>query len=78
MMGVDTDVLVRLVTRDDKAQAARDKVLFDQCGSAEETLFVSDIVLVELCWTLERSNRLPPKDIAAVMNGLLDNSAVHL
>lgn len=78
MIGVDTNVLVRLVTRDDEAQATRAKALFDGCGSEEGALFVSDIVLVELCWTLERSYRLPPKDIAAVINALFDNSTVYL
>ena len=40
--------------------------------------FVSDIVLVELCRTLERGYRLPRAAIVAVLRALLGNSTVTL
>jgi predicted nucleic-acid-binding protein len=78
MIALDTHVLVRLVTRDDEAQAARAKAVFDAQGNEAGVLFISDIVLVELCWTLERSYRLSQQDIAAVIHAVLDNSTVKL
>ncbi|MHB1941686.1 MAG: PIN domain-containing protein [Acidiferrobacteraceae bacterium] len=78
MIALDTNILVRLVTRDDEAQAARAKAVFDAQGSEEGALFVSDIVLVELCWTLERSYRLSRQAMATVIHALLDNSTVKL
>lgn len=78
MIALDTNVLVRLVTRDDETQAVRAKAVFDAQGSEEGALFVADIVLVELCWTLERSYRLPQQAIAAVIHALLNNSTVKL
>ncbi len=78
MIALDTNILVRLVTRDDEAQAARAKVVFDAQGREEGALFVSDIVLVELCWTLERSYRLSRQAMATVIHALLDNSTVKL
>ena len=78
MIALDTNVLVRLVTRDDEAQAARAKALFDARGSEEGALFVSDIVLAEVCWVLERSYRLSQQAIATVIRALLDNSTVRL
>ncbi len=78
MIALDTNVLVRLVTRDDEAQALRAKALFDQHSQEDGALFVSDIVLVELCWTLESSYRLARKDIATTLRALLDNATVQL
>lgn len=78
MIALDTNVLVRLVTRDDEAQALRAKAVFDACGSKDGELFVADIVLVELCWTLERSYRLDRSDIANTVRALLDNATVKL
>ncbi|EQD27547.1 PilT protein domain protein, partial [mine drainage metagenome] len=58
MIALDSNVLVRLVTRDDEAQALRAKAIFDAHNGEDGALFVSDIVLVEVCWVLERSYRL--------------------
>ena len=78
MIALDTNVLVRLVTRDDEAQALRAKAMFDANGSKDGELFVADIVLVELCWTLERSYRLDRSDIANTVRALLGNATVKL
>lgn len=49
----------------DDPQTIRAKGIFDLHGSEGGALFVSDIVLVELCWTHDRSYRLtvPPSPI---------------
>lgn len=78
MIGLDTNVLVRLLTRDDEEQALRAKAIFDTHGNEDGELFVTDIVLVELCWTLERSYRLGRTDIANTVRALLDNATVKL
>jgi predicted nucleic-acid-binding protein len=77
MIALDTNVLVRLVTRDDEAQAQRAKALFDEHSQEDGALFVSDIVLVELCWTLERSYRLTRNEISMTLRALLDNATVQ-
>ena len=78
MIALDTNVLVRLVTRDDEAQAQRAKVVFDLHSGKNGGLFVSDIVLVELCWTLARSYELSRADIARTVRALLDNASIAL
>lgn len=78
MIALDTNILVRLVSRDGEAQAARAKAVFDAQAREEGALFVSDIVLVELCRTLERGYRLSRKALAAVIHALLDSSTVKL
>ena len=76
MIALDTNVLVRLVTRDNEAQARRAKAVFDAHRDQHGGLFVSDIVLVELCWTLSRSYELERADIARTVRALLDNSSI--
>ncbi len=78
MIALDTNVLVRLVTRDDEAQAQRAKAMFDMHSAEDGGLFVADIVLVELCWTLARSYALARDDIARTVRALLDNASIAL
>lgn len=51
MIGLDTNVLVRYLTQDDPAQAARASRVIDAAKSA--SLYVSLIVICELVWVLE-------------------------
>ena len=78
MIALDTNVLVRLVTRDDEAQAQRAKAVFETHASEDGGLYVPDIVLVELCWTLARSYALSREDIARAVHALLDNAGIAL
>ena len=77
MIAVDTNVLVRLLTRDDDDQAKRAQALFDAASYTDGAIFIPDIVLAELCWSLERSYNLKRGDIARVVRALLDNSTVR-
>lgn len=76
MIALDTNVLVRLVTRDDEAQAQRAKAAFDRHAGEPVELFITDIVLAELCWTLARAYQAARTDIARTVRALLDNSSL--
>lgn len=78
MIALDTNVLVRLVTRDDEKQARRAKAALDTHADEDGGLFVADIVLVELCWTLAKSYGLARIDIARTVRALLDNASITL
>jgi len=78
VIALDTNVLVQLVTRDDEAQAQRAKAVFDTHAAENGGLFVADIVLVELCWTLARSYELSRADIARTVHALLGNASIAL
>ncbi|MEW5887811.1 MAG: type II toxin-antitoxin system VapC family toxin [Pseudomonadota bacterium] len=78
MIALDTNVLVRLLTRDDEAQARRAREAFDACSDKPGALFVADVVLAELCWTLSRSYGLARADIARSVRALLDNATLAL
>ena len=53
MIAIDTNILVRLVTRDDDVQAKRAAALFER-----EEIFVSKTVLLETEWVLRFSYEL--------------------
>jgi predicted nucleic-acid-binding protein len=68
MTALDTNVLVRVITNDDKAQAARAaKFLRDQ-----ESVFIPKTVLLELEWVLQSAYRIEPNAIATALRNILD------
>jgi predicted nucleic-acid-binding protein len=67
MRAVDTNVVVRLAVRDDRAQvAAAEKYI------AERGAWVSHIVLVEVTWVLESVYEFERAQIAMAIEMLLD------
>jgi predicted nucleic-acid-binding protein len=78
MIALDTNVLVRLITRDDEAQALRAKAFVDEYADRDSVLFVSDVVLVELCWTLSRAYGLIRADVLRAVRALADNITIAL
>ncbi len=70
MTGLDTNVIVRFLMKDDAEQAALANTIF--AGLMAETPgFVCREVLVELVWVLQRVYRLSRTDIADAIEGLL-------
>lgn len=78
MIAADTNVLVRLLVGDDPAQAAKARALFDQAAVSEQTIWVSDTVLVEMVWTLSRAYGRERADIAAALHVLASHVTVTL
>jgi len=78
VIALDTNVLVRLLARDDEKQARRAKAAFDSHAAEDGGLFVADIVLVELCWVLAKSYGRERADIARAVRALLDNASIAL
>ena len=64
----DTNVLVRAVVRDDKAQAR----LADKALREAEIIAVTSTTLCEFAWVLRRTYRFGAPDIAAAIRALLD------
>lgn len=52
MRGLDTNVLVRLITQDNPDQASAVLSLLEDAETRDERFFVSTIVVCELAWTL--------------------------
>jgi predicted nucleic-acid-binding protein len=70
MTGLDTNVIVRFLMKDDAGQAALATKVFAELTSAAPG-FVCRAVLVELVWVLQKIYRLPRSDIADAIEGLL-------
>ena len=62
MIAIDTNVLVRFLTRDDPAQAARARALIDT-----DSVFLLQTVILETAWVLRTRYRF---DRAAIAGGL--------
>ena len=71
MIALDTNVLVRFLVEDEKAQTAAAARLIGRTVAAGETLFVSDIVLCETVWVLAGSYRVARSIIATTLRELL-------
>lgn len=71
MIGVDTNVIVRLLVADDEKQAdAASRYLKEHCSSDDPAL-LSDIVLVECAWVLEDLYEYSRAQIGEAIDGLL-------
>lgn len=71
MIGVDTNVLVRLFVSDDPAQSAAVRSLF-----AEQTVAVAHTVLLETEWVLRRRFKFGRQEIVSAFLRLLGLSTV--
>ncbi len=72
MIGVDTNVLVRLLTADDAVQHAA-AMRFFQNRSGADPAFVSAVTLAETIWVLRFRYRLTHADILDAVSGILDS-----
>lgn len=72
MIAVDTNVVVRLLTNDNPAQARKARALFE----SGQDLFVSPTVLLETEWVLRSGYGLAPARIVALLKGLLGLTGV--
>ncbi|QOC23304.1 type II toxin-antitoxin system VapC family toxin [Wenzhouxiangella sp. AB-CW3] len=71
MIGVDTNILVRYLTQDDPAQASAATDLLESRISTQQHGYVSQVVLTELVWVLDRGYRYAKADIIRAVSGLL-------
>jgi predicted nucleic-acid-binding protein len=75
MIGLDTNVLVRLLTADETIQLkAATQLLVSFVGQAN-SFYISDRVLVELVWVLRRLYGFEHKDALFAIESLLNSDA---
>jgi len=73
MTGVDTNIIIRLLTQDDPEQASRAKNVF-----ADKQIFIADTVLLETEWVLRFAYGFAPKAIYQAIMNLLGLPNVHV
>lgn len=71
MVGLDTNVLVRYIVRDDPAQAARADACIEGKCSRDAPGFIAQVVLVELVWVLARGYGYTSSQVREVLFALL-------
>jgi predicted nucleic-acid-binding protein len=70
MIGLDTNVLLRLFLEDDFAQSDRARHLVD-VATADEACLINPIVLAEFAWTLTRKFKTERSEVARLVEGVL-------
>lgn len=78
MIGLDTNVLVRLLVDDDPAQTARARAFLNEARSSREMLYLDTVVLVETSWVLRRVYRATRTDIEDAIRACLDSAAYDI
>ncbi|MCC6193842.1 MAG: type II toxin-antitoxin system VapC family toxin [Burkholderiales bacterium] len=76
MIGLDTNVLVRILVRDHAGQAERARRFFDANDANPPSFLVNDVVLAELVWVLQSLYEFGAADIARAIRSLLDNASI--
>ena len=77
MLGIDTNVLVRFLVRDDEAQFEKARKLIRREVAAGRRVFVNQLVLMETEWVLRSRYAVPKNQIIEVISGLLDATDVQ-
>ena len=73
MISVDTNVIVRFLTRDDEAQFAQSLKLLETSA-----IFIPDTVILETAWVLDFVYDFKPDDVLSALRGLFGLPNVHL
>ena len=76
MRGLDTNVIVRYVTQDDREQFRRADAAFAAAASSGDKLFVNAVVMCELVWVLRSAYREPREKIVPVIEALLETPEI--
>ncbi len=71
MNGIDTNVLLRLLLRDDADQAARADRFIEGSCSADAPCLINRIVLVEAAWVLGSGYRYGREQVATILENIL-------
>ena len=77
MLGIDTNVLVRCLVRDDDIQFEKARRLIRREAAAGRRVFVSQLVLLEAEWVLRSRYAVPKNQIIEAISGLLDSTDVQ-
>jgi predicted nucleic-acid-binding protein len=77
MLGIDTNILVRFLVRDDENQFEKARRLIRREITAGRRIFVSQLVLLETEWVLRSRYGLRKMEIIEALSGLLDASDVQ-
>ena len=71
MIGLDTNILVRYLTQDDRVQSAAATEIIEQRLTVTNPGFISVVTMAEIVWVLDRAYRMTDKQISAAVERML-------
>ena len=77
MLGIDTNVLVRFLVRDNEVQFEKARKLIKREVSAGRRVFVNQLVIMETEWVLRSRYVVPKNQIIEAISALLDATDVQ-
>jgi len=77
MLGIDTNVLVRFLARDNEVRFEKARKLIKREVSAGRRVFVNQLVLMKTEWVLRSRYAVPKNQIIEAISGLLDAADVQ-
>ena len=77
MIGLDTNIVIRYLVRDDEAAFQIAKKLFESAHKTHNALLISLTVLLECEWVLRSSYRISKQGVASLLGGLLKSKEVR-
>ena len=78
MLGIDTNVLVRFLVRDDQTQFEKARKLLKHEISSGRRVFINQLVLLEAEWVLRSRYGLTKTQMLETISGLLDAPDIQL
>lgn len=78
MIGLDTNVFVRYITQDDPAQSERVNKQIEKWIREGKTLWISQIILCEVYWVLERCYKQKKEEIITVFTEMLNMEHIQI
>jgi predicted nucleic-acid-binding protein len=76
MIGVDSNILLRYITKDDPEWTPAAIRFIDETCSAENPAFINPVVLAETIWVLRRRPDFDRNKLAEFVQGLLDSDSM--
>jgi len=71
MIGIDTNILVRYLTKDDDKQSTEVLNFLNQYSGKESSIYINNIVLTEIIWVLESAYEYSKQEISKAMKLIL-------
>lgn len=78
MKGLDTNVLVRYITQDDKKQSRQAGQVIEAAIENNEKLVIHPIVLCEMVWVLDTAYGFNKAEILPVLDSVLRTAQFHV
>lgn len=78
MIGLDTNVLIRYITRDDPEQYRAAKAFLESNCTKEAPGYVNVIVLCEIVWVLTSAYDATEDDVVRIIDQLLRTQQLHI